>query len=173
MEELFGHGDEGDPGHLEKLQEFLQELGDRGEGLEAAAEVADLEAWAKVSCLDCARCCKGLSPVFNKRDVQRIATFLRMSPRALIDKWLVKEKGTGRYLPANRPCPFLGEGNKCAIYEARPDDCSGFPHHDKRPLAAYGATYAQNLRVCPATFYWIDKLYSISLSDEKDAPRPD
>jgi Fe-S-cluster containining protein len=57
------------------------------------------------------------------------------------------------------PCQWLNlKDNKCDIYEVRPLDCSGFPHHTKKQFDLYNHVYEQNLDKCPATYKLIEKM---------------
>ncbi len=125
---------------------------------EIAAQ-ADRAVWEKIQCLDCANCCKTMTPAYNKADILRIATHLRMKPKDFIARWLKKEKDSEAWVNASSPCQFL-DGNMCTIYEYRPEDCAGFPHHDKQPFDAYITTYRKNLNHCPATHEFVAQLMS-------------
>jgi Fe-S-cluster containining protein len=58
------------------------------------------------------------------------------------------------------PCPFLGEENKCKIYNARPKDCREFPHTNKPYFASRSFMHSSNTVVCPAVYYIIEKMKS-------------
>ncbi|MCB0700750.1 MAG: YkgJ family cysteine cluster protein, partial [Chitinophagaceae bacterium] len=62
------------------------------------------------------------------------------------------------WMNRSTPCQFLGDDNKCSIYEVRPDDCAGFPHHTKKDFDLYNDTYIQNVHRCPATYEMVSKL---------------
>ncbi len=117
----------------------------------------DEQVWKNVDCTACANCCKTMTPTFTKADVKRIATHLRMTPKAFFEKWLLKEEDTGSIINAVQPCQFLVD-DKCSIYEVRPRDCAEFPHHNKRPFDLYNDTFIQNLHRCPATFDLVERL---------------
>ena len=123
---------------------------------------ADKLAWAEVDCLSCANCCKTMSPTYTPQDIKRIAAHLNMKPKAFMEKWLFKDKD-GDLLNVKQPCQFLNlADNKCSIYEVRPADCSGFPHHDKKKLTDYVHVYKQNVEFCPATYKWVEKMMLLS-----------
>ncbi len=134
------------------LENFLQKLDDTvPEDLSEIVEEEDNKVWQNIDCTTCANCCKTMTPVFTPDDIRRIATHLRMTPRAFSEKWLIKEEDTGSIVNRSVPCSFL-ENNKCSIYEVRPQDCAEFPHHQKRPFDLYNETFIQNITRCPATF---------------------
>lgn len=122
--------------------------------------VVTLEAnelsWAKTDCVDCANCCKTMSPTYTQRDIRRISKFKGMTVRAFKEKWLFKDK-VGDWLNKSQPCQFLDlRTNLCGIYEVRPGDCAGFPHHGKKKIIDYGHVYKQNVEFCPATYRLVE-----------------
>jgi len=118
------------------------------------------KVWQDIDCMECANCCKTMTPTFLKADRVRISAHLGMTEKEFKDKWLVKEKGSGDWVNKTQPCQFL-DGNKCSIYEVRPRDCAEFPHHYKKPFDAYTDTFKQNLPHCPATVMLVDRLKKI------------
>ena len=140
------------------LKKFLKKL-DKvvPENLEELVSEVDKEVWEKVDCLECANCCKTMTPTFSAKDIKRIAAHFDMKPKQFKDKWLYKDKN-GDWMNTSTPCQFLGDDNKCSIYEIRPSDCAGFPHHDKKDFDLYNDTYTQNVTRCPATFELVSRL---------------
>lgn len=87
----------------------------------------------------CAECCSGYEPFVSRSDVERIAEFLKMTPREVMDEYVVKRKSAdGHYVGWLRKatddiadqCVFLKEAKPgryyCGIYEGRPGDCREF-----------------------------------------------
>lgn len=133
---------------------------------------ADKQAWAETDCLSCANCCKTMSPTYTPEDIRRIASHLGMKPHAFRKKWLYRDKREGDWMNVSQPCQFLNlQDNKCSIYDVRPADCSGFPHHDKKKMTDYMHVYKQNVEYCPATYKWVEKIMLL-MKEEKagDAP---
>ncbi len=121
-------------------------------------EEANKEALAKTDCLDCANCCKTMSPTFTKEDVKRISSHLGMTEKAFREKWLYKDK-IGDWMNVRQPCQFLDlKTNMCDIYAVRPRDCAGFPHHNKKMGPDYMHMYKQNLEYCPATYRLVEQI---------------
>lgn len=124
------------------------------------------QVWREVDCLACSNCCRVMTPTFTKEDVERIAAFLGMTPTQFKKKWLRFDRESGDWMNRSQPCQFLNlETNMCGIYEVRPADCAGFPHLSKAPLADYFYIHKQNIRYCPATYAFIEKL-----RQKKDVP---
>lgn len=140
------------------LAAFLKKLDDIvPEDMPKLVKETDMGVWQDVHCMECANCCKTMTPTFRRSDVIRIAAHLNMAPRAFVEKWLYKEEETGDWVNTTQPCQFLVD-NKCSIYEVRPKDCAEFPHHNKKPFDAYNDTFANNLDKCPATYLLVSRL---------------
>ncbi|MDF2191818.1 YkgJ family cysteine cluster protein [Paraflavitalea sp. CAU 1676] len=126
--------------------------------LDQMAVETDVEVWKEMDCLACANCCKTMSPTFTQVDIKRIATHLNMGAEEFKKKWLYKDRN-GDWINKSQPCQFLNlEDNKCSIYEVRPKDCSGFPHHTKRRMVDYMHVFKQNVEYCPATYKLVEKM---------------
>lgn len=136
---------------LNKLDEIVPE-----NMQELVAEV-DKTVWKDIDCLECANCCKTMTPTYTPKDIKRIAGHFGMKPKEFKAKWLYKDE-SGDWMNTATPCQFLGSDNKCYIYEIRPDDCAGFPHHNKKRFDLYNDTYIGNVPRCPATFELVSRL---------------
>jgi Fe-S-cluster containining protein len=127
--------------------------------LDAAAAVSDKAVWQEVDCLSCANCCKTMSPTYTLKDIKRISAHLMMTPDEFKKKWLYLDKREGDWMNKSQPCQFLNlADNKCSIYEVRPADCAGFPHHTKRRMVDYMHVYKQNVEYCPATYKMVERM---------------
>lgn len=143
-----------------KLIKFLKKL-DRivPEDFPALVTEVDATVWQDVDCLACANCCKTMTPTYSPADIKRIAAHFSMTPQQFKTKWLYKEEETGDWMNTSTPCQFLNlKDNKCSIYEIRPKDCAGFPHHSKKEFDMYNDTYTNNIDRCPATFELVNRL---------------
>ncbi len=135
--------------------------------LQQIITVADKQAWGETDCLSCANCCKTMSPTYTPEDIRRISAHLGMKPAAFRKKWLYKDKTEGDWMNVSQPCQFLNlQDNKCSIYDVRPADCAGFPHHDKKKMTDYMHVYKQNVEYCPATYKWVEKIMTL-MKEEK------
>ncbi|RAJ87783.1 hypothetical protein CLV59_101544 [Chitinophaga dinghuensis] len=139
-------------------KQFLQKLQTRrGKGVEKLLPELHEEAFSKIDCLECAGCCKSISPRFKAPDIKRISKFLGMKEAAFIDTYLRIDKDED-YVVKSSPCPFLGADNYCGIYDVRPGDCHNYPYTDshdfyKRPNITYN-----NSTICPAVYYVLERL---------------
>jgi hypothetical protein len=116
-----------------------------------------VEVFEEIDCLDCANCCKTTSPIFRDADIRRIARHLKIKPAELIDAHL-RLDAEGDYVLKSSPCVFLGEDNKCSIYEHRPKACREYPHTDRKQMHQILDLTAKNTLVCPAVAQIVDRL---------------
>lgn len=86
----------------------------------------------RFECQQCGHCCQGVPGyVFlSKRDIQRIATFLKLNPRAFLEKYArqVDFRLKSQYSLiefSNGRCIFFDQN--CLIYPVRPVQCSTYP----------------------------------------------
>jgi Fe-S-cluster containining protein len=140
-----------------RIKSFLGRLEKKApRGLDRMVVEADKEVWKKTDCLDCANCCKTMSPTYTGKDIRRISAHLGMTGKAFREKWLYKDK-SGDWMNVKQPCQFLDlTTNMCNIYAVRPRDCAGFPHHTKKRMVDYMHMYKQNIEYCPATYRLIE-----------------
>lgn len=146
-----------------KLASFLRKVGkSTTKGILKQVAEADKAAWKEVSCLDCANCCKKMTPTYTRKDINRIAKHLKMTYKEYFDKYLHIDDNKD-IVNTSTPCQFLGKDHKCTIYAIRPDDCSGFPHFVRNDFRyqAREKTYVNNLALCPATLVFVEKLQEI------------
>lgn len=147
----------------ERVKSFLSRLEKKDpKGLDKLKLEADKAAWSRTDCLDCANCCKTMSPTYTGKDIKRISSHLGMSDKAFREKYLYKDK-TGDWMNVKQPCQFLDlNTNKCDIYAVRPRDCAEFPHHNKKKMTEYMHMYKQNIEYCPATYRVVEYIMEAS-----------
>ncbi|MCX8080882.1 MAG: YkgJ family cysteine cluster protein [Bacteroidia bacterium] len=107
------------------------------------------DVFSNTNCLACANCCKTTSPIFREKDIERIASFLRMTPGDFSQKFLKTDEDHDKVLKET-PCPFLGPDNVCAIYEVRPLACQNYPHTHRKNIMALAHLTLNNSLICPA-----------------------
>lgn len=115
------------------------------------------EAFSIIDCLQCANCCKAVSPLFRKSDIRRIAEHLGLTPADFVATYLEADKHGDLFLKT-LPCPFLAADNHCTIYEVRPRDCAEYPHTRKKGFSGRTRLHAASSVDCPAVFYIIEQL---------------
>jgi Fe-S-cluster containining protein len=122
----------------------------------AARELHD-EAFSIIDCIQCASCCKTVSPLFLKDDIHRIAKHLELTEADFKAAYLRADEDGDLCLKI-LPCPFLAEDGHCIIYEVRPKDCAEYPHTRKREFATRTHLHAGNTLSCPAVFWIVQEL---------------
>jgi hypothetical protein len=108
-------------------------------------------------CLDCANCCKTISPALRNKDIEKISKHLKMKPSRFVTNYLNLDE-EGDYVFKTTPCPFLMDDNYCAIYNVRPKACKEYPHTDRKNFLQITALTLKNITVCPATIEIFDAL---------------
>jgi Fe-S-cluster containining protein len=148
------------------LTKFLKSLHRRKlPNLLTQVKEVDKEVWSEINCLQCANCCKTMTPTFSKPEVRKIAEHLGMTYKEYYDKYLTVDEDNGDIINQNTPCQHLNmKTNMCSIYEIRPKDCSGFPHFIRKDFLDQTGVYAENLHRCPATLAMVEKLEKKILS---------
>ena len=87
------------------------------------------EVEEQIDCTQCANCCRVATAKVTKRDVERLARYLRVTPARVIADYTIPSEEEGRVLQRSEEtgCVFL-DGNTCTVYDARPESCQKFPH---------------------------------------------
>jgi Fe-S-cluster containining protein len=130
-------------------------------GLNTITQNVDQQIWKETDCLSCGNCCKTMSPTYSGADIRRISAHLNMTPAAFRKKMLIRDPD-GDWINKTEPCQFLDTvTNYCSIYEVRPQDCAGFPHHNKKHTVQYVHVFKQNIEFCPATYKLVEKMMEI------------
>lgn len=84
----------------------------------------------KIDCRACGNCCKVAETDVTKRDIERLAKYLRLTPKQFVAQYTtasVQEADEVILRRNEHGCIFL-DGNDCTVYDARPDTCQDFPH---------------------------------------------
>lgn len=107
--------------------------------------------WTKSNCLDCANCCKNISPILEFEDIHKIADYLKINAGDFITKNLEMDED-GDFVFKSTPCPMLGNNNKCSIYEARPKACAEYPHLDQVTSKKMIKLAFENMNYCGVVY---------------------
>ena len=118
------------------------------------------EVFACTDCLECANCCSTTGPLFTNIDIGRIAKHLRIKPSEFTEKYLRIDEDKD-YVLQQVPCAFLGEDNRCSIYDVRPKACREFPHTDRIKQYQILDLTQKNVTVCPAVYEIVEKFKTI------------
>ena len=108
--------------HDDENYEFLRSLKFRDYGYDTDELAAELHerAFTIVDCTRCANCCKTMDIKLDDEDIERIAEHLNMPTAEFIERYLEAEEEDGPYKARQKPCPFLGDDDRCTIYDVRP-----------------------------------------------------
>ncbi|GAA4459726.1 YkgJ family cysteine cluster protein [Nemorincola caseinilytica] len=143
----------------QKAYKHMLEKGNRNKMLRELPRLHE-EAFSKIDCLQCARCCKNHSPRFKQPDIKRIAKVLRIKEGDLVARYL-RLDSDGDYVTQKSPCPFLADDNTCNIYDDRPSDCRRYPYTDEDVLLKRVQLTLKNATVCPATYAVLEELLKL------------
>ncbi|MGB3150691.1 MAG: YkgJ family cysteine cluster protein [Maribacter sp.] len=111
----------------------------------------------KTDCLSCANCCKTTGPLFTNADVERIAKYFRLKPKAFIETYLQIDEEND-YVLQQVPCTFLGTDNYCSIYDVRPKACKEFPHTNRKKFHQISNLTLKNVTICPAAYTIVEEM---------------
>ena len=120
----------------------------------------DEEAFRKIDCLNCANCCKTISPIFKPKDIERIGKALKIRPAEVVERYLKLDEDDD-YVTKSSLCPFLGEDNHCSVYDSRPAACREYPHTNRRKFHQALKVTEKNVAVCPAVYHIVEQLKQI------------
>lgn len=115
------------------------------------------EVFEEIDCLACANCCKSLGPRITDRDIEKLASALRLKPQEVIATYLKIDEDND-YVFKSIPCPFLDEENYCSVYQDRPKACREYPHTDRKRAFQIHRLSICNARTCPAVFDILERL---------------
>ena len=143
----------------EKNYQFLRGLKQQSfEKVDRIALQLHQEAFSIVDCTRCANCCRTMRIGVTHEDIPRIAKHLGMAPEEFVIAYLEPNKEAGGYRMKMIPCPFLGDDNKCKIYDVRPEGCRAYPYTDKPAFPTRSIAHSQSAVVCPAVFYIVEQM---------------
>ncbi len=115
------------------------------------------EVFQEIDCLNCANCCKSISPTLYDKDVVRLAKHFKMKPSQFVKEYLFIDDESD-YVFKQTPCPFLLPDNYCMAYESRPKACREYPHTDRKRFYQILNLTIKNTEICPAVFEVVEKL---------------
>jgi Fe-S-cluster containining protein len=164
MEELLKNWEKKAAQHQKAYKQMLLKKGDKNKWLTLLPTLHE-EAVQRIDCLQCAACCKNYSPRFKTPDIKRISRHLQMKEGAFIEKFLRIDED-GDFVLQSAPCPFLGNDNRCTIYEERPSDCRRFPYTDEDVILKRPQLTLKNATFCPITYYVLEKMLQNAAAGE-------
>ena len=118
------------------------------------------EVFEKTDCLQCRNCCRTTGPLLLPKDIEILASHLKMRPGKFMEHYLRVDEDNDTIFKS-MPCPFLGEDNSCSVYEYRPKACRIFPHTKRKKIYQINHLTIQNVAICPAAFEVVERLKKI------------
>ncbi|MFY0599669.1 MAG: YkgJ family cysteine cluster protein [Cyclobacteriaceae bacterium] len=118
------------------------------------------EVFEEIDCLECANCCKTTSPIFLQSDIERLSKSLKMKVPDFIEEYL-KLDDERDYVLKQSPCAFLGNDNKCIVYESRPKACREYPHTNRKRMYQITNLTLKNTLICPAVSRIMEKINTL------------
>ena len=120
------------------------------------------QAFEVYDCLNCANCCRSISPAIRYSDVDQMAKKLRIKPSEVVDRFLTMDAEGDFVFPA-APCPFIDNENYCSIYSHRPKACREYPHTDRARFYQLLKLSLKNAEICPVVYAILLKLSSVAV----------
>jgi Fe-S-cluster containining protein len=86
----------------------------------------------RFECTQCGNCCRNHGDYayvyLTEPELKAIPAYLGLTRRQFLARYCTKEDGSWYSLRMDEPaCPFLGEDNRCGIYQVRPKQCATWP----------------------------------------------
>lgn len=125
--------------------------------LDDIAQTHHHAVFSELDCLDCANCCKSISPILYNKDIERLADGMRMKPSDFMEKYIRTDED-GDFVFKQTPCPFLMNDNYCSEYANRPKACREYPHTDRARFYQLLDLTLKNTYFCPAAYYVMEEL---------------
>lgn len=113
------------------------------------------EAAAKINCLDCGACCRGIYVPLTDEEVDRLATHKRLPVLQFRADHVRASDHDPQVLDAH-PCPFQ-EGNRCTVHDARPEPCRDYPYLDG-DVRSRMLMILERAETCPIVFEQLERL---------------
>ncbi len=141
-----------------ETKRFFQSLKkNRLKNLDDTVHALHEETFDNIDCLECANCCRSLGPRLTDRDIERIASSLRMKPHEVVSVYLRMDEDND-YVFKEMPCPFLCSDNYCSIYDNRPKACREYPHTNRKKFFQIYSLTIRNAETCPAVYQILENL---------------
>lgn len=119
--------------------------------LDAVVKKTTDGVWSQIDCTTCANCCRTFQIVVDNKDIQRLATRLGTTPAQFTRRFVRRDEDKIYYF-STVPCPFLGEDNRCTVYEDRPQACRDFPFLHAVGFRHRTLSMIENCATCPIVF---------------------
>jgi Fe-S-cluster containining protein len=119
--------------------------------LDAVVKETTDEVWQQIDCTTCAHCCRTLQIVVDAQDIRKLAARLGIKPSQFSRRYVQTAADGTKHL-ISTPCAFLGDDNRCTVYEDRPRACRDFPYLYEPGFRHRTLAMIENTGVCPIVF---------------------
>jgi len=141
-------------------KKYLQSLQKKKNRIDESFSNTHDEVFEEVDCLTCGNCCKTTSPILTISDIDRLAKVFRQKSKDFIAEYLKLDEDND-YVLKSSPCTFLGEDNKCFVYDVRPKACREYPHTNRKKMHQILDLTLENTKVCPAVLEIVQRLKTL------------
>ena len=122
-----------------------------GKELDALVQETTDAVWEQIDCTTCAHCCRAYEIVVDDKDIRRLADRFKITVQQFARKYVTVEADKSKRFSAV-PCPFLGDDNRCTVYEDRPQACRDYPYLHKDGFRQRTLSMIENAESCPIVF---------------------
>jgi uncharacterized protein len=106
--------------------------------------------WKQIDCTTCGNCCRTLQVPVDDEDAARLAARLKVTKEQFLAEYVTPgDDPDTPFIFAASPCSFLGDGNRCTVYEDRPKACRDYPFLYRDDFRGRTFLTIGNLSVCP------------------------
>lgn len=107
--------------------------------------------WSQIDCTKCANCCKIMKAEVKPADIKRLAQHMGISVKEFVANYC-EDSEYGEKQLKSLPCMFLGDDNRCTVYDIRPKICQEYPFLYKKGFLQRTMGVISNTDVCPIVF---------------------
>ena len=109
------------------------------------------EVWKQIDCTQCGNCCRTLQVVVDDQDIKRLSARLSATPAEFARRYVTVAADRTKHF-SHSPCRFLGDDNRCTVYEDRPAACRDFPYLHQPHFVSRSLMMIENTATCPIVF---------------------
>ena len=109
----------------------------------------------QIDCASCGNCCRCLTAKVTEDEIAILAQLKNISPEDYQTAYCEEE--FGKIYFKNLPCQHL-DGEKCGVYENRPEECKQFPYTAKDGFISRLYGMIEFYAICPIVFNLMEQL---------------
>ena len=140
-----------------RFRAYLKGHSMSGARLDARVREITDDVWSQIDCTTCANCCRAYTTSVDDVDIARLAKRLEITT-AEFGKRYIDGVIDGEKQLISKPCVFLGDDNRCTVYDDRPKVCRDFPYLHKEDFVFRLLMMIENTSACPIVYNVWDRL---------------